>query len=81
MASRIARTWSADLGRLENDGDVDVADFVSALGDDRGGALEQVEARRAFPLWIGIGEMTADVAQSRGAEDGIGDRVAGDVGV
>ena len=49
--------------------------------DDRGGALEQVEARRALPLRIGIGEVTADVAQSRGAENGIGDRVAGDVGV
>ena len=53
----------------------------SAPRDDRGGPPQQVEARRTLPLRVGIGKMTADVAGRRGAEDGVGHRMADDVGV
>ena len=42
---------------------------------------EEQVGRRAFPLRVRRREMLADVAEARGAEQGVGDRVEDDVGV
>ena len=44
-------------------------------------STEQIDARRALPLRIGVGKMPADVAGPRGAENRVGDGVAHGVGV
>ena len=45
------------LRTLGDDRRVDVADFEAPLADDRGGAPQQVDARRVLPLRIGATSM------------------------
>ena len=77
----MASTYGAIFGRSSDDRGVDVADFQPLCTHDGDGSSEQIDARRALPLRIGVGKMPADVARSRGAEDRIGHRVADRVGV
>src|SRR5438034_6541070 len=71
----------ANLRRLEDDRHVDVPDLEAVFRRQRDGACEQIQARRVLPARIRVREVPPDVAQARGAEDRVGDRVADDVGV
>ena len=69
------------LGRLSHDGAVDIAD-LEALGTHAPGSLGQQHGRvGTLELRVGVREMAADIAQRRGAEQGIGDRVQQHVGI
>ena len=70
-----------DLRRLEDDGHVDVADFVAMLADQRDGAGQEIKTGRVLPARIVIRKVAADVALAGGAEDGVGDSVTDDVRV
>ena len=70
-----------ELRLFEDDGGVDVADREAFRVHHLDGPAQQVDARGALPLRIGVGEMAADVAGARGAEDRVGDGVAYRIGI
>lgn len=65
----------AELGALEDDGGVDVADGPAGGRGTLVGFGEEGFGIGAGPLGIGVGEELADIGEGEGAEDGIGDRV------
>src|SRR6185436_18781410 len=69
----------ANLRRFQDHGDVDVPDFEVAFGGERGRPPEEIEARRVLPPRVRIGKVPPDVAETCGAENGVGDRVAHDI--
>jgi len=70
-----------DFRALENHRHVEVADLVAVVPHHPRRFAQQDETVGVLPPRIRIGEMTPDVAESDGAEDGVGGRVADDVGV
>ena len=70
-----------DLGRLAQEGHVDVGDGAAARAHAPGRVGQEQVRGRALPARIGVGEMLADVAVADGAEQRIGERVQADVGV
>ncbi|MNI77532.1 hypothetical protein D3C73_1338320 [compost metagenome] len=67
--------------RLGDDGVIDVADFPAFGMDQCDDVTQQRTAVGALELRVGIREMLADVAQRRGAEQGIAQGVQEDVTV
>ncbi len=68
-------------GLLSDHRDIDVLDPIAAGVNDFHRSFQQLEAVRILPLRRGIRKQPADVTTSCGPKDGIGDRVAHDVGV
>ncbi|MCY1177672.1 hypothetical protein D9M73_179880 [compost metagenome] len=67
--------------RLGDDGVIDVADLPAFGVDQCDDMTQQRTAVGALELRVGIREMLADVAQRRGAEQGIAQGVQEDVTV
>ena len=76
--AHFGKVW-AELGSLENHNDIDVLDSQSVLIEELARVLQKEQAVGALPLGIGVGEMLADVAESRGAKEsvaeGVGDHI------
>ena len=51
-----------DLRPFENDDDVHVDGLETGVAHERGGAAQQVDARRALPRRIGVGKVPPDGA-------------------
>ena len=70
-----------DLRGLAEHGDVDVADRAAACAYKSNGLAQEDGGGGALPARVRVGEMLADVARADGAEQRVGERVQGDVGV
>ena len=70
-----------ELGTLEGDGDVGVADAPALRGDEGYDLPQQDFAVDALPLGRGVGEQMADVPEGEGAEEGVAQGVDGHVAV
>ena len=77
----MGKMWGRDLRGLGDDGGVDAVDLCAALAGEGGGFLEDLQAADAADRGIGVGEVMADVLLADGAEHGVGDGVAEDVGI
>lgn len=66
---------------LGDDGDVDVAYRISFLSDKADDVAKEHPRVGAFPAWVGVGEVTADVAEGGCAENGVGEGVQRDIGI
>src|SRR2546428_14085057 len=75
------RRVRADPRPLGDDREVDVAGGVAPLGQQGDDPPQQVEAVGAAPATLGRGKVLADVAERGRAEQGVDQRVQGDVGV
>jgi len=71
----------AQRGALADDGDVDVADPPARLSNQIPGRGEEARRVGSLPLRIVVGELLADVRQTDGPEERIGDRVEDGVAV
>ena len=76
MRWRIARMCGAIFAALRDHGAVDVADLPARSAHAPRGFGQQRDRIGALETFVGIGEMVANVAERRGAEQGFGDRVA-----
>ena len=69
------------LGLLGDDGDVDVADTVSAVAQQRDDVAQEHARVGTGVGGVGVGEEVADVAEGGGAEQGVAEGVEGHVGI
>ena len=70
-----------DPGGLAQEGDVDVADHPAAGAYKSKGLAQEDGGGGALPARVRVGEVLADVAGADGAEQRVGERVQGHVGI
>ena len=69
------------LRSFAHDLDVDVADRPSLVANDRGHVPQDPDRVGARQLGVGVGEVLPDVAETGGAEQGVGHGVGDGIGV
>jgi len=70
-----------ELGAFEDDGSVDIANGIAAIGGEFLSVKKKLNGIGAMPFGRCVGEMHADVAESEGAKNSIRDGVGEDIGI